>query len=238
MQPFHYDHDGLELCGQLALPDGPGPHPAIMVMHDGQGVSDFMCAKAEALAERGYAALATDMFGGGRRPADMQETMALVMPLRKDEPLLRRRVVASFEALRSHPAVDTARVGAIGYCFGGQCVLELARSGAQAMGVVSFHGVLSSRYPAVAGSVRAKMLVLTGALDPFAPPADVEAFQREMSEAGAEWHLTLYSQAKHGFTDPISDAKAAEMAGVGYDVLADQLSWAQSLAFLEATVRR
>jgi dienelactone hydrolase len=238
MQPFHYDHDDLELCGQLALPDGPGPHPAIMVMHDGQGVSDFMCAKAQALAAHGYAALATDMYGGGRLPADTKETMALVMPLRKDEPLLRRRVVASFEALRSHPAVDSSRIGAIGYCFGGQCVLELARSGAQARGVVSFHGVLSSRYPAKVGEVHARMLILTGALDPFAPPADVEAFQREMTAAGAEWHLTLYSQAKHGFTDPISDAKAAEMDGVGYDALADQLSWAQSLAFLEATVRR
>jgi dienelactone hydrolase len=237
IQPFDYDHDGLTLRGQLALPAGPGPHPGIMVMHDGQGVSEFMCAKAQSLAALGFAALATDMFGGGRRPADLKETMGLVMPLRQDEPLLRRRVVASFEAFRAHAAVDATRVGAIGYCFGGQCVLELARSGAQAKGVVSFHGVLASGHPSTHGAVKARVLVLTGSLDPFAPPRHVEAFQEEMRAAGAEWHMTIYGGAKHGFTDPVSDAKAAEMDGVGYDALADRLSWAQALAFLDATVR-
>ena len=238
MQPFDYDHDGIGLRGQLALPTGTGPHPGIMVMHDGQGVSEFMCAKAQALAAVGYAALATDMFGGGRRPTNIQDTMNLVMALRKDEPLLRRRVLASFEAFRAHAAVDARRVGAIGYCFGGQCVLELARSGADAKGVVSFHGVLSAQHPSRPGAVQAKVLVLTGALDPFAPPRHVAAFQEEMRAAGAEWHMTIYGGAKHGFTDPISDAKAAEMEGVGYDALADRLSWAQALAFLDATVHR
>ncbi len=237
MQPFEYQHDGLRLCGQLALPAGRGPHPGILVMHDGQGVSEFMCERAQSLADVGYAALATDMFGGGRRPTDMQETMSLVMPLRRDEQLLRRRVVATFEAFCAHPLVDARRVGAIGYCFGGQCVLELARSGADAKGVVSFHGVLSGRFPARAGTIKAKMLVLTGALDPFAPPADIRSFEDEMQAAQAVWHMTIYSQAKHGFTDPISDAKAGEMDGVGYNELADRLSWSQALAFLYATVR-
>jgi dienelactone hydrolase len=206
-------------------------------MHDGQGVGEFVRAKARALAEMGYAALATDMYGDGKRPASLEETTALVMPLRKDEPFLRSRVVASFAAFRALAEVNAARIGAIGYCFGGQCVLELARSGVDARGVVSFHGVLSARHPAQAGVVKAKLLVLTGARDPFAPQRDVDAFQQEMTAAGADWQMTVYGEAKHGFSDPVSDASAAVMEGVGYDALVDKLSWAQAVAFLEAVVR-
>jgi dienelactone hydrolase len=101
---------------------------------------------------------------------------------------------------------------------------------------VSFHGVLSTQHPSAPGAVKAKVLVLTGTLDPFAPASQVDAFQREMRMAGVQWHMTLYSGAKHGFTDPISDAKSGQMDGVGYDALADRLSWQQALAFLAATV--
>jgi dienelactone hydrolase len=221
---LEYAHGDVRLVGQLALPPGPGPHPGILVMHDGQGVSDFVRAKVGMLAGMGYAALATDMFGDGRRPTSLAETTAIVMALRKDEPLLRSRVVAAFETFAALPTVDTARIGAIGYCFGGQCVLELARSGAEAKAAVSFHGTLSARHPAAPGTVKARLLVLTGTQDPFAPPRHVEAFQREMSAAGADWQMTVYGGAKHGFTDPISDESAKVMDGVGYDPLADRLS--------------
>jgi dienelactone hydrolase len=233
---FEYSHHGHRLVGQLALPDRAGPHPAVMVMHDGRGVGDFVRARAEALAARGYVALATDMYGDGKHYTDPRESTLAIQPLRNDEALLRARVVASFEALCALPEVDSGRVGAIGYCFGGQCVLELGRSGAPAAAVVSFHGTLSSSQPARPGEVKAKLLVLTGSDDPFAPAEDVAALQDEMTAAGADWQVTVYGGAKHGFSDPTSDAAAKIMDGVGYDALVDRLSWAQATAFLDAVV--
>jgi dienelactone hydrolase len=187
---FDYSHDGLEMRGQLALPPGPGPHPGVLVMHDGQGVGDFVRERARSLARSGYAALATDMFGGGRRFSDPAQSTPFVIALRQDGARLRARVAASFEAFSALPQVDASRIGAIGFCFGGQCVLELARSGAAARAVVSLHGTLSTHAPALPGVVQAKVLALTGARDPFAPAADVEAFRNEMEAAGADWQLT------------------------------------------------
>jgi len=131
--------------------------------------------------------------------------------------------------------VDAARVGGVGFCFGGQCVLELARSGAPASAVVSFHGLLHTSQPARAGEVKAKVLVLTGARDPYVPAEAVAALQREFSEAGADWQLTVYGEGWHAFTDP--NPKKAEVPGVRYDPVLDRLSWAQATAFLAATLQ-
>lgn len=234
MRSFEHTHDGVTFVGKLAVPPGPGPHPGILVMHDGQGVGDFVCRRAQSLAALGYAALATDMFGGGKRHTDPAESTPVVMALRKDGPRLRDRVAASYDAFQALPEVDANRIGAIGYCFGGQCVLELARSGRNAKAVVSFHSTLGTYERAQPGAVKAKVLALTGALDPFAPPKAVAAFQEEMVAAGANWQMTVYGEGKHGFTDPISDEMAAVIPGVGYDPVLDRLSWAQALAFLEA----
>jgi dienelactone hydrolase len=234
---FEYAHEGVGFRGQLALPPGAGPHPGVLVMHDGQGVGDFVVQRACDLAALGYAALAADMYGEGRRYTDPAQSTPAVLALRKDGARLRSRVVAAFDAFRGLPEVDAARIGAIGYCFGGQCVLELARSGAAARGVVSFHGTLRTHAAAQPGEVKAKVLALSGALDPFAPAADVAAFQAEMGAAGVDWQLTLYGRGYHGFTDPISDQMRSRMEGVGYDPLIDRLSWAQATAFLEAVVR-
>jgi dienelactone hydrolase len=237
MRPFEYTHEGLLFIGRLAMPPGTGPHPGVLVMHDGQGVGEFVCRRAQDLAAAGYVALATDMFGGGKRFKGPAESTPVVMALRNDGPRLRERVVASYDAFRTLPEVDASRIGAIGYCFGGQCVLELARSGADAKAVVSFHGTLGTHQPARLGALNAKALVLTGALDPFVPPKDVEAFQNEITAAGANWQMTIYGGGKHGFTDPIADEMSAMLPGVGYDPLLDRLSWAQAMAFLEAIVR-
>jgi dienelactone hydrolase len=206
-------------------------------MHDGQGVGDFVQERAASLAQLGYAALATDMFGGGKRHTNPAESTPVVMALRKDVALLRCRIVTAFEAFRGLPEVDADRIGAIGFCFGGQCVLELARSGSDAKGVVSFHGTLGTKSPATPGSVKAKVLALTGALDPYVPAKDVEAFQAEMAGAGVEWQLTVYGSGRHGFTDPISDNTPELGDAVGYSALLDKLSWAQALSFLDATVK-
>jgi dienelactone hydrolase len=237
MRQFEYMHDGMLFVGKLAMPAAAGPHPGILVMHDGRGVGEFVCDRARDLAAAGYVALATDMFGGGKQFGGPAQSTPVVMALRNDGPRLRARVVAGYEAFSTLPEVDASRIGAIGYCFGGQCVLELARSGAPAKGVVSFHGTLGTHQTARPGAVNAKALVLTGALDPFAPPKDVEAFQQEFAAAGAYWQMSIYGAGKHGFTDPIADEMSAVLPGVGYDRLLDRLSWAQAMAFLDAIVR-
>lgn len=140
---------------------------------------------------------------------------------------------AAFDALRAIGGVDPDRCGALGFCLGGQCVLELARSGAEACAVVSLHGMLGTRMPAVAGAVKSSVLVLTGARDPYAPLSDVEAFRREMADAQVNHHLTLYGEGWHAFSDEEA-ATMAHVRGVRHDPLLARLSWNQSLAFLEA----
>jgi dienelactone hydrolase len=231
-------HEGLVFRGQLALPAGPGPHPGVMLMHDGRGVGDFMLERAARLAQLGYAAFAADMHGEGRRFEDPAQGAAAVTALRQDGVRLRERVVANFRAFAALSQVDPDRLGALGYCFGGQCVLELARSGAPVQAVVSFHGTLPTHAPAEPRQVRAQVLALTGARDPYAPADDVAGFQAEMSRAQADWQLTIYGGGLHGFTDPIADAMVGRVPGVGYDARLAKLSWAQAIAFLDDALRR
>lgn len=231
---FDYEHDGVALRGELATPAGPGPHPGVLVMHDAHGLGAVVRERAERLAQAGYVALATDMYGGGRLFTKSEDAGAPFMELQENPALLRGRILAGLEALKALPQVDKARLGAIGFCFGGQCVLELARSGAAVKGVVSFHGLLKTRLPAQAGAVKAKVLVLTGARDPYAPLDDVAGFQDEMIAAGADWQVTTYGEAWHAFTDPLAETKG--VPGVRYDAFVDRLSWAQATAFLEAVL--
>jgi dienelactone hydrolase len=234
LQPLKYRHDGLLLQGQLAIPKGPGPHPAVLVMHEARGLGPHVRRRAAMLAEAGYLALASDMYGSGRYFEDPQEAAEPFMAMQKNPALLRARALAAFEALRAHPHADSARLAAIGFCFGGQCVLELARSGADARAVVSFHGILATQAPAQPQGVRAKVLAIAGAKDPYAPLSDVAAFQAEMTAAAADWQLTLYGEGSHAFTDPI--AGGLDVPGVRYDPFLDRLSWAQATAFLGATL--
>lgn len=232
LSTFDYAHEGVTLRGELATPAGPGPHPALLVMHDAHGLGAVVRERAQRLAEAGYVALATDMYGDGKLFTKSEDAGGPFMELQESPALLRGRVLAALEALRALPQVDAGRIGAIGFCFGGQCVLELARSGAEVRAVVSFHGLLKTRQPAEAGAVKAKVLVLTGAKDPYAPLEDVAGFQDEMIAAGADWQLTTYGEAWHAFTDPLTETKG--VPGVRYDPLVDKLSWAQATAFLQA----
>jgi dienelactone hydrolase len=225
-------HGGVTLEGQIAVPDTPGPHPAVMVMHNAQGLGDHMRKTATRLAQRGYVALATDMYGGGTFYSDPKSAGASLTPLWKDGELLRSRVVAWYERLQATPGVDPERVGAIGYCFGGQCVLELARSGADAKAIVSYHGILTTSMPAKAGAVKAHVAVYTGAKDPYATREQVDALRNEMTAAGARWQITIFGEAYHAFTDP--DAGGSALNGIVYDPLADKVSWAGTEALLGA----
>jgi dienelactone hydrolase len=231
-----YQHEGVSFKGRLALPVGAGPHPAIMVMHDARGLGDGTARRARALADLGYIALAADMYGDGVFFADPKLAGPSVAPLMQDPSLLRARSVAAFMALRDRDDVDRDRLGAIGFCLGGRCALELARSGVDVKAVVSLHGLLTTHAPATPGSIKGKVLVLTGARDPYAPLADVEALRAEMTAAGADHHVTIYGEGWHGFSEEEAGAMR-HVPGVQYDPLLDRLSWAQSLAFLEALLR-
>jgi dienelactone hydrolase len=232
---FEYAHDGQALKGEIARPPGPGPHPAVLVMHHAIGLGENELRRTRMLAEAGYVALATDMYGIGAQAVGRDVFTPLFAGLQADPSRLRGRVLAGYEALRALPEVDGARIGAIGFCFGGQCVLELARTGAQVASVVSFHGLLTTDAPARKGGVQAKVLAIAGALDPYAPPEHVAEFQKEMASAEVDWHLTVYGQGLHAFTDP--SVAAHDIPGVRYDAMLDHLSWAQATAFLEATLR-
>lgn len=233
LEPFDYVHDGMTLSGRLARPAGPGPHPAVLVMHSALGPDRQTAERAQDLASLGYVALATDLYGLGTAGPDL-DYMPLFQQYQDQPDLLRGRILAGYDALRALPEVDAGRMAAIGYCFGGQCVLELARSGADVRSVVSFHGLLRTARPAQPGAIKAQMLVLTGAKDPFVPEEDVHSFQQEMTAAQANWQLTIYGEGYHSFTAP--EAAKLDYEGIRYDPLLDRLSWVQATAFLDATL--
>ena len=223
-QVFEY-RDGETLCrGELAWDDAtPGRRPGVLVVHEGGGINDHPKRRAALLAELGYVALACDMFGGGQYVSDRKRGGELMAALRSDPQTLRRRVQAGLDALAAQPLVDAAHLAAIGFCFGGMTVLELARSGAPIAGVVSFHGILDTPLPAQPGAVKAKVLVLHGADDPYAPPPKVNAFIEEMRQAQADWQLNVYGGAQHGFTRP--DAAQLGIPGVAYHAQTDRRAW-------------
>jgi dienelactone hydrolase len=231
LELVEYQYEGAKLRGRLALPAGPGPHPAVLVMYHALGFDPFVFERARLLASMGYAALATDMYGITSEEQAAGKGGGMFQAMQKDPQLLRGRVLAGYEAIRDHPAVDKTRIGAIGYCFGGQCVLDLARSGADVKAVVSFHGLLVTGLPAEKGQVKAKVLAITGALDPHAPFAGVPAFQQEMIDADADWNMTIYGKGWHAFTDEVV-AKRPDIPGVRYDALLDKMSWAEATALL------
>ena len=208
---------------------GPARKPGVLVVHDWMGVGPFVRARAEQLAGLGYVAFAADVYGKGVRPASVGEASRQAGALKADRPLLRARVAAGLAELRRQPNVLPARVAAIGYCFGGTAALELARSGAEVTGVVSFHGGLDSPTPADARAVKAKILALHGADDPFVPPAEVQAFEDEMRGGGVDWQLVVYSGAVHSFTNPAAGNDNSR--GAAYNATADRRSWLAMRAF-------
>lgn len=175
------------------------------------------------------------MYGGGVTHKDSQGAAASMMPLMRNPALLRARIIAWYEHMKTLPGVDASRAGAIGYCFGGQCVLELARSGADAKAVVSYHGLLTTALKAEPGAVKAYVAAYTGARDPYAPYNDVQALREELLTGGAAWQITEFGEVYHAFTDP--DANIQPIPGLAYDPLADKVSWAGTLALLESLVK-
>ena len=223
-EPVEYKQGDAALEGWLVYDDSAaGKRPGILVVHDWYGVGDYVKGRAEQLAKLGYVAFVADIYGKGIQPKDPTEAGAVAGKYKNDRPLVRARMVAALDILKADPHVDSTRIAAIGYCFGGMGVLELARSGAAIAGVVTFHGALDTPTPADAKNIKCKILVLHGADDPFAPAAQVAAFEDEMRKAGVDYEITLYGGAVHAFTR--EDSGTDNTKGVAYNEKADKRSW-------------
>jgi len=225
-------HDGdVVLEGMLAWDDAmDGPRPGVLVSHAWGGRSDFEDGKANVLAEFGYAAFALDLYGKGVRGAGPEENAALMQPFLDDRVMLQRRLLVSLDTMRQQDPVDAGKVAAIGFCFGGLCVLDIARTGADLDGVVSFHGLFAPAGNTEGNTIRAKVLALHGWDDPMATPENVLALSEELTAMGADWQLHAYGNTMHAFTNPAANDR---QMGTVYDATADRRSSRSMQNFLE-----
>jgi len=227
-----YRDGDQELEGFVARPEKvDGKVPGVLIIHDWSGLDGYEKRRARMLARLGYVAFAADIYGKGVRPEKREAKAAESSKYKSDPPLYRSRLEASLDELRAQPNVDPQRIAAIGYCFGGTGVLELARSGADIAGVVSFHGGLDTKAPAEPGSIKASVLILTGADDPYAPWADIEKLDAELRKAGADYQIVIYGDAVHSFSNP--DAGDDKASGNAYDLEADRRSWEHMRFFFD-----
>ena len=227
---LEYKHGGSRFEGLLVSDDRiAGPRPAVLVAHAWGGRGELEAAAARRLTDCGYVAFALDMFGKGVHGGTREQNAALIAPLLQNRPLLQERMLAAVRVVREQAAVNPERIAAIGFCFGGLCVLDLARSGAEVSGVVSLHGLFTPP-PSPAGTrIRAKVLALHGHDDPLAPPEAVAALQAELSAAGADWQIHVYGGTMHAFTNP---AARDPDFGTVYSELAAARAWDATRSFL------
>jgi dienelactone hydrolase len=226
-----YKQGDATLEGFVAWDDAvKGVRPGVLVVHQWLGLTDYEKHRAEMLVQLGYVAFCADIYGKGVRPKNTAEAGAQAGKYKSDRQLLRARVNAGLDALRQQPLVDSKRVAAIGYCFGGTTVLELARSGADIAGVVSFHGGLDAPTPADGKNIKCKILALAGADDPFQKPEDLAAFEKEMRDSKVDWQINFYGGAVHSFTQP--NAGNDNSKGAAYNEKADKRSWEEMERFL------
>ena len=225
--------DGAVTCEGYVAYNGAAKskRPGVLVSHAWGGQGKLERAKAEKLADLGYVGFALDLYGKGKRGASMEENAKLMQPFIDDRAMLRKRITAALDALKKHPRVDAGRVGAIGFCFGGLCVLDLARSVPRDLkGVVSFHGLFHPPKLGPQPPITAKVLILHGYDDPMAKPDSVVAIAQELTQAKADWQLHAYGGTSHAFTNP--EANSPDH-GLLYNATADRRSWVAMKNFLE-----
>lgn len=229
-EAFEY-HLGSDLFeGFLLTHDDGQTRPGLMIFHTWSGLGPFEKDKAELVASWGYNVLAVDLYGKGRRGTTVDESRQLMGELTEDRGLLRRRLLAALSAFQGVSGVDGNKIAAIGFCFGGLCALDLARSGAAVQGVISVHGLFVPPPPSVAnGLIKAKVLALHGYEDPMVPPEHLTALATELSNAGVDWQVHAYGLTYHAFTNPAAnDAEGGKM----FNPVANQRAWQSMENFL------
>jgi dienelactone hydrolase len=217
-----YEADGRQMIGHLALPDGDGPRPAVLVAPEAPGLDDTYRQRADQLAELGYVAFALDPHGGGEFSMG-EENRARVAALRADPDRTRAIAGAALDVLLAQPRADASRAAAIGYCLGGIVVLELARGGADVKAVVAFHPGLTTTRPEDARNITGKVLVCIGSEDPYATPEARAAFEAEMRAGEVDWQMHLYGGVQHSFTHPRADE--AGLPGLAYHRPSAEQAW-------------
>jgi dienelactone hydrolase len=218
------DEKGTALQGYVVYDDAiSGQRPGIIVIHDWRGLTDYTQMRADMLAKLGYLAFAADIYGKGVRPKSVPEYQKQVGIYKGDRALYRERARSAFAALLKQPLLDSTRIAAIGYCFGGTGVVEMARDGLDLKGVVSFHGGLDSQPLSPAATIKPKILALCGADDPYEKAEDMKAFEQQLRENNVDYQIVMYGHAVHAFTDPGVDA--LHQNGAKYNAAADKRSW-------------
>jgi dienelactone hydrolase len=230
-----YTSQGVTFKGYLAYDENlTGKRPGVLVVHEWWGLNDYARKRAQMLADLGYVALAVDMYGDGKTAMHPDDAGKFSSELMKNFDVTRARFLAAMEFLKQQPMVDSTRIAAIGYCFGGGVVLNMARQGADLKGVASFHGSLTAVKPAQLGMVKAKVLVLHGADDKFIKPEQIDAFRKEMSDAKVDYQFISYPGAVHSFTSPDADALGKKFnMPIAYNTDADKKSWDELKMFLK-----
>ena len=235
-QSIDYQDGSTTLRGLLAYDERSlAPRPGVIVMPEIWGLGDHAKERAQRLAALGYVALAGDPYGNGQNFTNIQDARPVAQAVRESATKMRDRMAATLAALLKQPGVDAKRVAAIGYCMGGTFALELARSGAPIVGVVTFHAGLETKQRAAPGAVNARVLVCTGGDDTHVPWETVKGFTEEMRDAGVDYQVNVYGGAKHGFAIPGSETRG--LPGLGYSASADTRSWEEMMGFLSDIFR-
>ena len=235
-KPIDYEHDGQKLQGYLVWDDAKsGARPGVLVVHEWWGLNDYTKNRARQLAEMGYIAFAADMFGGGKSTRDPKQAQAWYTETTSKPGLLAARSKAALEVLKKQPGVDAKRLAAIGFCFGGSTVLELAYSGEPINGVVAFHPGVVVPDEKQAKAIKTSILVLYGAEDKFSKPEDLARLQTVLEQAKVDWYLVMYAQAVHAFTNP--EADSFKIPGIGYNKKAAERSWDEMGRFFQTALK-
>lgn len=235
-RPLHYGPAELALEGMLAYNDAmPGKRPVVLIAPTIRGRTDFEEEKARELAKQGYLALALDLYGGGKAVRSPEEARSLMDALNANRSLLLGRMQLAFDAAGRLPEAELKQIAAIGFCFGGKCVLDLARSGADLAAVASFHGLYDPPDLNQHTPIKARVLVLHGWDDPLAPPESVVALARELTRKQAPWELVAFGHTGHAFTNPMADGT---VKGLAFNADASERAWERMCAFLRAAFAR
>lgn len=230
-----YEHDGVKLRGHFAWDDAvSGKRPGILVVHEWWGLNDYARRRAEQLAELGYVAFALDMYGEGKVTEHPTQAREWATQIRSSTDSWQKRALAGLEILKQNELVDTERLAAIGYCFGGSTVLQLAFSGADVDAVVSFHGALPNVSVEQAKKSKASILICHGAEDPFIPEEQAAKFRQVLGEADLDWQMIYYGNARHSFTSREADERGID--GMKYNKKADERSWASMQRLFEEVI--